>query len=88
MSGFFFPDTSPIFSYSPCSNCGDPDSWQSAYSPRGDGYDVTFHQSPSASSAIQFNVSGESPEPTKSGHGDMETDKPLSFESGSEDRSY
>jgi hypothetical protein len=62
MSGFFFPDTSPIFSYSPCSNCGDRDSWQSAYSPRGDGYDVTFHQSPSTSSAIHFNVSGESQE--------------------------
>ncbi|WVO16531.1 hypothetical protein L204_104210 [Cryptococcus depauperatus] len=50
-TSFFIPDTSPIFSYSPCANCQGKSSWTAAYTPRGDGYDQTLHMlSPSASS--------------------------------------
>ena len=56
---YFVPDTSPIFSYSPCVNCATKGSWQSAYTARGDGYDVTFHQATDWNVSVAFNVSGE-----------------------------
>lgn len=62
---FYIPDTSPIFTYSPCTNCGEG-GWQSAYSPKGDGFDQTFHQTPtvlnggissSSNLTVGFNIS-------------------------------
>ncbi|WVQ76053.1 hypothetical protein IAR50_005690 [Cryptococcus sp. DSM 104548] len=46
---FFIPDTSPVFAYSLASSSSSSSSsnssasWVAAYSPRGDGYDQTFH---------------------------------------------
>ncbi|ODN82212.1 hypothetical protein L202_02501 [Cryptococcus amylolentus CBS 6039] len=51
---FFIPDTAPIYAYSPSSSSSSLSSslsgssnssasWVAAYSPRGDGYDQTFH---------------------------------------------
>ena len=58
---FFIPDTSPIFTYSTCPTCdvSTRQEWQSAYSPRGDGYDVTFHKTKRADAVVNFITTGE-----------------------------
>ena len=32
--------------------------WQSAYTPKGDGYDVTFHQTTKGDAIIEFTTTG------------------------------
>ena len=59
MSSYYIPDTSPLFTYSPCTNCAESDGWQSAYSPRGDGYDQTLHQAATSNSTVSFNLTGQ-----------------------------
>ena len=54
---FFIPDSSPILSYSPCVHCGGQgESWQSAYTPRPDGFDQTFHQTTAVGHTVSFNL--------------------------------
>lgn len=60
MSTFSIVDTSALFAYSPCVNCAELGAWQSAYSPRGDGYDQTLHQAATSNSTVSLNLTGES----------------------------
>jgi hypothetical protein len=54
---FFIPNSSPILSYSPCVDCGGQgESWQSAYTPRPDGFDQTFHQTTAEGHTVSFNL--------------------------------
>jgi hypothetical protein len=54
---FFIPNSSPILSYSLCVDCGGQgESWQSAYSPRPDGFDQTFHQTTAEGHTVSFNL--------------------------------
>lgn len=48
LSPFYVADSSPLLSYS--------GEWTSAYTPRGDGYDQTFHQASGAGQSVSFNL--------------------------------
>ncbi|TYJ52941.1 hypothetical protein B9479_006453 [Cryptococcus floricola] len=62
---FFIPDTAPIYAYSPSSSSSSSSSssgssnssasWVAAYSPRGDGYDQTFHLA-SGDASVGINI--------------------------------
>jgi hypothetical protein len=79
MSAYYIPDTSPLFAYSPCTNCAERGGWQAAYSPRGDGYDQTFHQAASANSTVSLNLTGAVGRSTREGGVD---DQPSPSSSG------
>ncbi|ODN94353.1 hypothetical protein L198_05212 [Cryptococcus wingfieldii CBS 7118] len=59
----FIPDTAPIYAYSPSSSSSSSSSvssnssasWVAAYSPRGDGYDQTFHLA-SGDASVGINI--------------------------------
>ena len=53
LTPFYIPDSSPILSYS------GPGGWHSAYTPRGDGYDQTFHQVSGPGNEVAFNLTCE-----------------------------
>lgn len=55
LTPFYIPDSSPLLAY------GGPGEWKAAYTPRGDGYDQTFHQASEAGQTVAFNLTCEYP---------------------------